>query len=78
MLLEQHGRELAGRVEVEIHARHPGDVLLQPAQVRGQLRAHPGEQLPVDPDALPLHVHQHLDQRHLDLAQQRLRRHLPE
>ena len=48
------------------------------AEVGAQLLAEPGEERAVDRDPLPLHVHQHLHQRHLDVAEQRLHLHLAE
>ena len=70
LLLEQDRRELPRRVDVEVHARHLRDLDLQPPEVGAQLLAQPGEERAVDADPLPLHVHQHLDQRHLDVAEQ--------
>ena len=63
------------RIEVERFARHRGDLAFQPPHVGSQLGAEPGEDLPVDGDPVPLHVHQHLHERHLDVAKQRLELH---
>ena len=48
------------------------DLLLQPPHVAAELRAKPVEDLLIDGDPLPLHVDQHLDQRHLDVTKKRL------
>ena len=78
MLLEQHGGELAGRVEVELAAGHLRASRPPGAGVGAELVAEAGEQRAVDRDPLPLHVGQDADQRHLDLAEQRLGRGLGE
>ncbi len=69
-LVEEHRGQLARRIDVEIGPRDPGDSLFQPAQIPAQLLAQPGEDRAIDVDAFPLHIHQRLHQRHLDVPEQ--------
>jgi hypothetical protein len=78
VLLEQHRGQLARAVDVELAAGGGVDAPFEPLQVGAHLARKPGEELAVDRDARPLHVHQHLGQRHLDIVEQGCERHLHE
>jgi hypothetical protein len=75
VFLEQNAGKLPGRIKVQVGTGDAGDVLLQPSQVLPQLLAQLPEEREINSDPFPLHVCQHLEERHLDFAEQRLQVH---
>ncbi len=71
-LLEQHRRELLRRADRELVPGEVPDLVLKLVGPAGDPRRHLLDALRVDEDPGALHRRQHLDQRHLDVGQQRL------
>ena len=77
-LVEQDLPELGRRVDVELLAGHHPDVVRDVRELALELLRHRVEEVQVDPDARLLHVREHVDERHLDVPEQRLEVVLPE